>query len=436
MLFYSNIYIFFFLPILLITYYLIFKDNNNLKKIIILFSIVFYAWWNVIYLPLIIIIIIINYNFGNLIIRSLNSKKTLLILAVFINILNLFTFKYLNFFIENFNIIFNLNLKSIGLEFPLGISFYTFQIITYLSDCYYGNIKKSKFFDFFLFVIFFPQLVAGPIIRFNFLMAQFTDKINNFNINNIFNGLILFFIGFIKKVYLSNQLSKFVDNGFANFNNLTLIDSWFTSISFSFQFYFDFSGYVDMALGSALLLNLKLPINFNSPFKAHNLINFWQRWHITLSNFIMNYMYFPLLKNYKISNFYFSLSLTILIFSIIGFWHGPSWMFIIFGIFHGVGVVFNHLLNRFTNFSFPKIFSILLIFLYVNFTFIFFRSENIFQSNKIIYNMFNFNNLGNFDYDITFLMFFTISFILIFFTKNSNEIINYLTSKNSLNDQR
>jgi alginate O-acetyltransferase complex protein AlgI len=434
MLFYSNIYIFFFLPALLFSYYLIFKNFNNLKKIIIIFSIVFYAWWNIIYLPLILFIIIVNYFFGNLIINNQVSKRIYFLSAIIVNIINLFIFKYINFFIENFNLFTDANINHVNFDFPLGISFYTFQIITYLSDCYYGNIKKTKFFDFFLFVIFFPQLVAGPIIRFNFLMSQFSDKINVFNINNTLNGLILFFIGFIKKVYLSNQLSIFVDNNFENLDNLTLMDSWLTSMSFSFQFYFDFSGYVDMALGSALLLNIKLPINFNSPFKAHNLINFWQRWHITLSNFIMNYMYFPLLKNYNISNYYLSLFLTIIIFSVIGFWHGPSWMFILFGVFHGIGVVFNHLVNRLTDFNFPRIISIIFTFLYVNFSFIFFRSENIYQSKKIIYNMFNFQNLGNFNYEIKFLLFFTTSFIIVFFVKNSNEIINYLISKNSSND--
>ena len=392
---------------------------------------VFYSWWNINYLPLIFLSVFVNYFLGNKIKESLIKKKLYLSISIIFNILLLFSFKYLDFFIDNLNLLTDSNINRLNLPFPLGISFYTFQIITYLVDCYYSEIKEKKFRDFFLFVVFFPQLIAGPIIKYNFFRDQIDGKkVNFFNIDNFIKGAFLFLIGFIKKVYLANNLSYYVDKGFENLNEINIITAWIISYSFTFQFYFDFSAYVDMALGCALMMNIILPKNFNSPLKAINLIDFWKRWHITLTNFLMNYIYFPLLGVRQNISFSYSMLITLFVFLLAGFWHGPSWTFLFFGFLHGIAVIFNHLLSKLFNFKLGKFLSIFLTFNYVNITFIFFRSENINDSILLLKKMFfNFNQ-----YEILFLFqkdiiennshYLTLifSFFIIFFLKNSNQI--------------
>ncbi len=431
MLFYSKEFIIFFLPITLLLYYFSDKFLINKKLILIILSLVFYSWWNIYYLPLLLFSIIINFFLGNKIKQKINKKKTYLTIAIIFNIILLIVFKYIDFFILNLNIIIDTNFNKLNLPFPLGISFYTFQIITYLVDCYYSKIEKQKFKDFCLFVVFFPQLIAGPIIKYDYFKNQFENKnISKFNIDNILNGLLLFLIGYIKKIYLANNLSDFVDAGFNNIYNLNFFTAWITSFSFTFQFYFDFSAYVDMALGCALMLNIVLPKNFNSPLKAINMIDFWKRWHITLTSFLMNYIYFPLITIRKEITFSFSAIITLLVFLIAGFWHGPSWTFLIFGLLHGIGVVFNHATSRYINYKINNFLSIFLTINYVNITFIFFRSENFRDSLAILEIMFfniNFLNISeiliyelqnNILHYITLLL----SFAIIFIFKNSNQI--------------
>jgi D-alanyl-lipoteichoic acid acyltransferase DltB (MBOAT superfamily) len=206
------------------------------------------------------------------------SKKKILLLTISLNIIFLTIFKYLDFLILNINYIFNTNLDYINLPFPLAMSFITFQTIAYLFDCYDGNIKKNNITEYSLFIIFFPQLIAGPIVNYNNMMPQFKNLKNRLiNKQNIFLGLIIIFIGFFKKVIIADNLALIVDDGFLNHNDIDFYVAWLTSLSFTFQIYFDFSGYIDMATGSALLFNIKLPKNFDSPFKSTNMINFWQR---------------------------------------------------------------------------------------------------------------------------------------------------------------
>ena len=431
MLFYTKEFILFFLPITLIFYYFAFRYNLCKKIILILLSLIFYSWWNIYYLPLIFFSILVNYSLGKKIKHTVIKKKIFLFVAIIFNILLLFSFKYIDFFIDNFNLLTNNNLNNLNLPFPLGISFYTFQIITYLVDCYYSEIKKNKFKDFFLFVIFFPQLIAGPIIKYNFFKNQIdSKKVNIFNIDNFIKGTFLFLIGYVKKVYLSNNLASYVDKSFENINELNTITAWLTSFSFTFQFYFDFSAYVDMALGCALMLNIILPINFNSPLKALNLIDFWKRWHITLTNFLMNYIYFPILTSRKNISFSFSMGVTLFIFLLAGFWHGPSWNFIFFGFLHGIAVIFNHIISKIIDYKMNKVLSIFLTINYVNITFIFFRSEDLSKGLDLLKKMLfdidinNFKSLlmsdimSNSSHYITFV----ISVFIIFFFRNSNEV--------------
>ena len=431
MLFYTKEFILLFLPVTLTLYYLAFKYDLCKKIILISLSLAFYSWWNIYYLPLILFSVLVNYFLGNKIKTEKIEKKFYLIISIIFNILLLFSFKYIDFFIDNYNLLTDVDINKLNLPFPLGISFYTFQIITYLVDCYYSEIKENKFRNFFLFVVFFPQLIAGPIIKYNYFKDQIDSKrVNVFNIDNFIKGAFLFLIGYIKKVYLANNLSFYVDKGFENLNELNTVTAWITSFSFTFQFYFDFSAYVDMALGCALMLNIVLPKNFNSPLKAINLIDFWKRWHITLTNFLMNYIYFPILSSRQTISFNFSMLVTLFIFLLAGFWHGPSWTFLFFGFLHGVGVIFNHLLPKVFNFKISKLLSIFLTLNYINITFIFFRSENLNQGITLLEKMFLNINLNNHfiflqkDFFENILHYLTLatSIVIIFFLKNSNQI--------------
>ena len=318
MLFHSPLFLFLFLPIVLVLYYYTSKYSKFAYEYILIISgIFFYAWWNIFLSPIIIISIISNFYFGNLIKNSSqkNFKKKILIISIFFNILFLAIFKYTDFIIQNINYILNLNINLLNLPFPLAMSFFTFQTIAYLVDCYDGNIKKTSFTQYSLFIIFFPQLIAGPIVKYNHMMPQFNDEKNRLiDRQNLNLGLVLILIGLFKKIFLADNLAILVDSGFSNHQNLEFFGSWLTSLSFTFQIYFDFSGYIDIATGIALLFNIRLPVNFNSPYKATSIINFWQKWHITLSNFLTNYIYFPWAKSLKNINFINTMIVTFLVF--------------------------------------------------------------------------------------------------------------------------
>ena len=300
MLFYKPVYFLLFLPIVLILFYRSKFLVIDFKYILIISSLVFYSYWNPNYLPLIIIIIFSNYFLAKLIIE----KKKYLFFSILYNLLILIFFKYLDFLIINLNLIFNLNFKLLNFPFPLALSFVTFHTIAFLINCYDDEIKKINFKDYFLFTIFFPPLIAGPIIMYNNIMDQFNStKVNYFN-NKFFNlGIMIFFIGFIKKVFFADILGIYVDDNLSNLHNLNSLTAWMISFAFTFQFYFDFTAYVDMATGSALLFNIILPQNFNSPFKATSLIDFWQRWHMTLTNFLTNFVYTAWILSLKRINF-------------------------------------------------------------------------------------------------------------------------------------
>ena len=426
MLFHSSQYLLYFLPIVFFLYYFKYKKFQfpNILTLSIA-SVVFYSAWNIFFLPLIIFIIISNYYLNKILIKN---KKYLLYIVSF-NILILIIFKYTDFLILNFNLIFNSNLDLLKLPFPLALSFVTFQVIAFLIDSHDNNIKKVEFKKFFLFITFFPQLIAGPIVKYNNIVPQYTLKKNRkINLNNISIGLMLILIGFSKKVLIADNLGLFVDAGFDNVDSINLFESWIASVSFTFQIYFDFTGYIDMATGSALLFNIKLPQNFNSPFKATSLINFWQRWHITLTNFLTNYIFNPSVRALKEITFFKMMLIIIMVFVICGFWHGPSWMYGFFGLLHGIGLMINHIFNKYFNFILPSVLGWILTFNFVNLTFIFFRSQNFEDGLIIISKMFglyglsnNQSNIIDLDKSIMLLIF---CFLISLFLKNSYELFS------------
>ena len=421
MLFYSLSYLFFFLPITLIIFFYGDKFKIEKKTILIIASIFFYSWWNIYYLPVILTSILINYYFyKNLTINKINKKKCL-IYGITLNVLLLIIFKYTDFIILNINIIFSSEIEYLNLPFPLAISFFTFQSIAFLINVYDEEIFDVKLKDFFLFIFFFPQLIAGPIVRYNNMMPQFNNKFNKeFDKKFFIIGLTLLLIGLVKKVYFAGTLSEFVDHGHNNITELEFVSSWLLSLCFTFQFYFDFSGYVDMATGSALMFNIILPQNFNSPFKATSIIDFWQRWHITLTQFLNNFIYNPLLKSLKNINFFNSMIITLFVFLIAGIWHGPSWNFVLFGLFHGFGLVINHLYKKFLNFNLSKYIYWFLTFNFVNISFIFFRTQDINDIIQILRKMFYI--------DFTFKSYFLTDILFSKFYNNFNLIVCFLLS--------
>ena len=299
-------------------------------------------------------------------------------------------------------------------------------------NCFDKEFSEIKFKDFFLFIIFFPQLIAGPIVKYKYMHPQFiNNKILRFNYSNFILGLVILFIGLIKKLIFADTLGNFVDFGYQNTENLSTFYSWILSFSFTFQLYFDFSGYIDMATGSALMLNIFLPKNFNSPYKSLSVIDFWQRWHITLSEFLTNFIYMPWAKSIKKLNFLKSMFLIIIVFLIAGIWHGASWCFVLFGLTHGVGLVVNHFFKRFNFFKINKLVSWFFTFNFINISFIFFRSDNFIQSLNLLKSMFILNlknessillNFNNFN-DVKFVFIFILSFLICLIFKNSSYLI-------------
>ena len=405
-------------------------------------SLFFYSWWNIAYLPLILISMLFNYVIGN----SLNSKKeenkksfskkSILIFGIVANLSLLGYFKYADFFIENFNIVAQTNINLFNLLLPLAISFFTFQQIAYLVDSYRQETKEYDFLNYALFVTFFPQLIAGPIVHHSEMMPQFANKWNAVKkYRNIALGLFIFSIGLFKKVVIADTFAVWATAGFDTATTLNLFEAWATSLSYTFQLYFDFSGYTDMAIGIALLFNIKLPINFNSPYKARNIQDFWRRWHITLSRFLRDYVYIPLGGN-KISSFrtYSNLLAT---FVIGGLWHGAGWTFVFWGFLHGMALVIHRAWSN-LGFKMWTWLAWLITFNFVNIAWVFFRAKEWDDAIKVLGAMFSLDNvvialsLENISGDLFTILWIIAGFILVLFFKNTVEKakelkINYKT---------
>lgn len=280
MLFNSYIYIFLFLPITFGIYFLLNKKRYIIlgKVWLVISSLIFYSYWNIKYTPIIVFSMCFNYFMGkNLSIKKYSDRinKIILFCGIISNLILLGYYKYYDFFIQNINNLFFKNYSFLNITLPLAISFFTFQQISYLMDSYNSQTKEYNFFNYILFVIFFPQLIAGPIVHHKEMMPQFSyKKAKILNYNNIALGIHLFSIGIFKKVIIADTFSIWATNGFDVIKNLNFFEAWFTSLSYTFQLYFDFSGYTDMAVGSALIFNIKLPSNFDSPYKSFNIQEF------------------------------------------------------------------------------------------------------------------------------------------------------------------
>lgn len=347
MLFNSFEFIILFFPTVFFGFFLL----SKLRQIyaagwLTLASLFFYGYWDIKYIPLLLISIIFNYSFGILLTsKSFElKKKQILTLSVAINLLILCYYKYANFFVDTLSSLTSLEWSFHHIILPLGISFFTFTQIAFLVDCYQKKAKERNFIHYSLFVTYFPHLIAGPVLHHQQMIPQFKhNQTYHLDYMNISIGIVMFILGLFKKVILADHTIPYVAPLFAAANadqSLSVLDSALGIIAYTLQLYFDFSGYSDMAIGISLFFNVNLPLNFNSPYKAINIIDFWRRWHMTLSQFLRDYLYIPLGGNRK-GPFRRYLNLWITMF-LGGLWHGAGWTFILWGSLHGVFLIINH----------------------------------------------------------------------------------------------
>ncbi|MBN1254998.1 MAG: MBOAT family protein [Deltaproteobacteria bacterium] len=392
MFFNSYLFIFIFLPITFLGYHLISQLRCHHLTVwwLVGASLLFFGWYNPAYLYLLTCSILVNFALGKILANRLYIKhqKAILILGIGVNLVLLGYFKYANFFINNVNTVFDSDLHINMVILPLGISFWTLQQVAYLVDAYRGKIDKHSFIDYCLFVSFFPKLISGPILRFNETIPQLTkDNATYISSENIAVGLSFFFIGLFKKVILADGIAEYATSVFDAAvlgTTLTFFEAWIGALAYTFQLYFDFSGYCDMAIGLGLIFGIRLPLNFYSPYKAVSIIDFWRRWHITLSNFLRDYLYIPLGGNRKGPTRQ-CINLMIVM-AIAGLWHGAGWTFVIWGSLHGFYLTLNHTWQRFLQKAWrspkkdnwwSKRVSILITFVAVTIAWVFFRAENL-----------------------------------------------------------
>ena len=382
MLFNSYEFIFIFLPIVLLGYYNLAKyfSCNVAKYFLVLASLAFYSYWDIRNLPVLLLSIAVNIGFGHWLNR--NNSKWILALGVGFNLCYLGYFKYVDFFISNLNAFGGLSLPLQKIVLPLGISFFTFTQTAYLVDVYRGETKEYKISDYLLFVTIFPHLIAGPILYHKDMIPQFMDKLRyKMNYENMTYGIFWFTVGLFKKVVIADKLAIYANRVFDATGIIPMLDAWFGSLAYTLQLYFDFSGYSEMAIGLGLMLNFNLPWNFNYPYRATSIIDFWRRWHITLSQFLKNYLYIPLGGNRGgLAGHLRNIMITMLLG---GLWHGAGWTFVFWGGIHGLAICVNHLWRK-TKIVLPRWFSWLLTFNVVNLAWIFFRAENFDKAMTII----------------------------------------------------
>lgn len=396
MLFNSYIFVFLFLPITLMGFYGLnyIKQYNAAKIFLLIMSLWFYGYFNKRYLLILVCSVIANYVLSKLMDRCKieRVRQVVLLFGIFLNVAVIFYFKYFDFFIDNVNIVFKASLQHKNILLPLGISFFTFQQISYLVDSYRGETKDYSFGEYALFVTFFPQLIAGPIVLHKEMIPQFRDSKNAcFHAENFAKGMYIFSIGMFKKVIIADTFGVAVSFGFGNVDTLSAIEAVIVSLAYTFQLYFDFSGYCDMAIGIGNFFNIKLPQNFNSPYRATSIVDFWDRWHMSLTRFLRTYIYFPLGGNRKGKiRTYINI---LVVYLVSGIWHGANWTFIIWGLLHGVFSCLNRVFQK----SWSKLHEVtrwFLTFVTVNFLWVFFRSESISKAILFIKKMFDFRNIA------------------------------------------
>ena len=390
MVFSSTIFIFAFLPSVLLAYYILGKKVRN--YVLLLASLFFYAWGGVDYLKILIASIIINYIFGLLIDKVSDNtrlKKVILTIGVVLNLGILFYYKYYDFFVENTNLVFNTNFQLKYIALPIGISFFTFQGMSYIIDIYRkdGKVNKNPF-AVALYISFFPQLVAGPIVKYKTVDDQIRNRKES--IEYFSYGINRFVMGLAKKVIIADILGAMADNIFnLYYSGIDTPTAWIGAICYTFQIYYDFSGYSDMAIGLGYMFGFKFMENFNYPYISKSITEFWRRWHISLSTWFKEYLYIPLGGNRR-GNVYFNL---FVVFLVTGVWHGAAWTFVIWGLWHGLFILIERAIrNKKWYINIPNIIKHIITMLIVILGWVLFRADNLEQAIGFIKTMFGFNN--------------------------------------------
>ncbi len=419
MVFSSVIFIFYFLPLFLVSYYLVGKKYKN--YVLLLASIFFYSWGAPKFIFVIIGTTLIDFQIVKWMGQTEDDskRKKLLTFSVFVNIGLLFYFKYCNFFIENVNTLLSSvkinQLQLLKVVLPIGISFYTFETITYLVDVYRKLHKPlSNFKDYLLYILFFPKLIAGPIVRYHDLADQISNRTSNETIDNRLTGFYRFVIGLAKKVLIANQIGVQADAIFdMNISDLSTLTAWIGILAYTFQIYFDFSGYSDMAIGIAKMVGFKIPENFDNPYTSKSVTEFWRRWHISLGSWMRNYLYIPLGGN-KVdtkARLFFNLWV---VFLLSGLWHGASWGFIVWGGYHGVFLILDRLFLTKTLIKIGGGMSTVFTFFIITIGWVFFRVEKVGDAFLYIKRLFTFSQNTFINLDIEFYFWFIIAVIFSF----------------------
>ncbi len=387
MVFSSLPFLLLFLPITIVGYYYLLRHNLTKYALpfLLLASLFFYAYWKPIFLLLILFSIFANFYLGQILHQDRPKRKLIFISGIAINLILLCYFKYTDFLITTFNDLFESQVPIINIILPIGISFYTFQQIAYLTDIYTKKHinHQGGFFEYAAFVCFFPQLIAGPIVHHAEMMPQFANKQNQvLQWDNMYKGICFLSLGLAKKVLVADQLAPLVNYAFDKSASLSFLESIFACIAYTLQLYFDFSGYADMAIGCALFFNIKLPLNFNSPYKAVSIQDFWRRWHMTLSRWLRDYLYIPLGGNRRSSTR--TMGNLFLTFLLGGIWHGAGFTFMIWGALHGMALVLHRIWSKILYGKMPKMLGWVLTFSFVSLAWIPFRALNFERLNLFI----------------------------------------------------
>ncbi|MBC8343507.1 MAG: MBOAT family protein [Bacteroidetes bacterium] len=430
MVFSSTIFLFYFLPATLILYFISPYKWKNL--LLLVASIFFFSWGAPVFIFILLTSITIDFLIGRMMVsmEKKQKRKLFLLASLILNLGLLVYFKYANFFIENFNSLLELfgarNIEWIYIVLPIGISFFTFQKLSYIIDIYRAVRKPlKKWTDFALYILLFPQLIAGPIIRYSQIADQLIDRRSMLNMDNKLYGLRRFIIGLAKKMMIANTLGLHVDLAFSNgVENLGTWSSWVIIIAYAMQIYFDFSGYSDMAIGIGRILGFKIPENFKNPYIANNVIDFWRRWHITLTNWFRDYLFFPLAFSFSKkmgkgkylnlkTDYYIYFFTSLITFGLIGFWHGASWAFLLWGLYHGIWLILNRFLLKSFFRKIGKIPAILITFLIVLVGWVLFRCDDMDQSLVFFHKMFSFSSTGQI-FPSSFWLIFILSLIISF----------------------
>lgn len=370
MLFTSISFLYYFLPALIIIYFITPKKYKNI--ILLIASLLFYFYGEPKYVFLMIAEIVIAYIGAILIDKYKSQSKNILIITLFIHVFLLIIFKYTNFIIQTINDISNANIKLLNIALPIGISFYTFQIISYIIDVYNGKVKVQKnIINLATYVSLFPQLVAGPIVRYQTVEKELDDRVHSFN--NFAYGIRRFSIGLAKKVLIANALGELCTKAFV-LNETTVIFYWIFGISYMLQLYFDFSAYSDMAIGLGRIFGFNFPENFNYPYISKSITEFWRRWHISLGTWFKDYVYIPLGGNRD--GKYKQIRNILIVWLLTGIWHGANWTFLIWGLLFGIILIIEKIfLNKFME-KLPSFIKRIYVLFIVMILFIIFNAEN------------------------------------------------------------